>query len=580
MSQNAKFFISFFIFLLMLIGVYGQDKKRIDSLNKILLEVAEDTNRIYTLCELTAQYASIDAEKALGYANEALRISKKIKHKYSEGYALNMIGYIYDYQSEFDKATDFYLQSLKIKEEIGDQSGIAASYQNLGVLAYFQGDLDKALQNYQEALDIKKSISDKDGVSLILNNIGIVYRKQKLYDKALDSYKEALQIKKELNKSASSIAATIQNIGVVYQYKGDYQKARQYLEESLFLEEKANNCYGITGSWIALGILYSEENKIEEAKELLSKGLEISQDCNTKDFQLQAYQLFIHIDTTQNNYREAFYHQQKYLSIIKELYTTQKAEAIVKYQTIYETEKKENETKLQKKENEILRDRLYLGVLGALLIFLFLLFLYVQARNKAQKRRLALEKAEAQKLQVEAENRANEEEKLRLTEEVKAQQEIAQLKEEKLRTQIDSQNRELSSFSLNMVQKNQVFSTLKEQLERLQVFAVENENLAQRLKELLKIIKNNLNADADWEKFKLHFEQVHPQFFKKIQDLSTEISGKELKFCAYLKLNLDTKEIAGLLDMTVRSVESYKYRIKKKLNLQEESNLQDYLLGL
>ena len=580
MPQNAKFFISFFIFLLILIRAYGQDKKRIDSLNKILLEVTEDTNRIYTLCELTAQYASIDAEKALGYANEALRISKKIKHKYSEGYALNMIGYVYDYQSEFDKATDFYLQSLKIKEEIGDQSGIAASYQNLGVLAYFQGDLEKALQNYQKALDIKKNIDDKDGVSLILNNIGAVYRQQESYEKALITYQEALRIKKELHKPPSSLAATLQNIGVVYQYQGNYRKARQYLEESLFFEEKANHCYGIVGSWVALGELSAKENKLQEAQDLLQKSLEKAKECNAKDFQLQAYQILMHIDTLQGDFAKALAHQQNYLTIIKETYKTEKAEAIAKYQTIYETEKKENEAELQKKENEILRDRLYLGVLGALLALLFLLFLYVQARNKAQQRRLALEKAEAQKLQAEAENRAIEEEKLRLAEEMKAQQEISQLKEEKLRTQIDSQNRELSSFSLNMVQKNQVFSTLKEQLERLQVFSVENENLAQRLKELLKVIKNNLNADADWEKFKLHFEQVHPQFFKKIQDLSTEISGKELKFCAYLKLNLDTKEIANLLDMTVRSVESYKYRIKKKLNLEEESNLQDYLLGL
>jgi len=314
---------------------------------------------------------------------------------------------------------------------------------------------------------------------------------------------------------------------------------------------------------------------------LLYKALEKAEACSAKDFELQVYQLLIQADTLAQDYRAALTHQQRYQSIKDDLYSKEKAEAIAKYQSLYETEKKERENELQQEENRNLRQRLYWGAFSAMLLLLLLALLYKQARTLSQKRQLALQKAQAEQKQLAAEKRAGEEEKMRLTEEMRAQQEIAALQETQWQALIDHKNRELSSFSLHMVEKNEVFSTLKEQLERLQALAPQEEILAKRTRELLKLVKQHTQASEEWERFKHYFEEVHPDFFKKLQEKAQEeLSAKELKLCAYLKLHLDTKSIANLLDMSVRSVESYKYRIKKKLALEESSTLQEHLLTL
>lgn len=561
------------------LGVAAQNKAQIDSLNRALAQSAEDSNRVYILCELTAQYATLDKEKALGYAQEALRVSKHLQNVYAEGYALNMIGYVYDFQSEFDKATEYYLKSLKIKESIQDLSGIAASYQNLGVVAYFQGENTQALDYYQKARALREQLQDQEGIAAVLNNLGMLYRKEARYEEALAVYKQALRIKKELGRPPASLAATLHNIGITYQYQKDYRTARKYLEESLFFEQKAGHCYGIVGSWTALGELALVEGAIEDAQALLYKALEKATDCSAKDFELQVYQLLVQADTLTQNYRAALAHQQRYQSIKDEIYSKEKAEAIAKYQSLYETEKKERENQVQQEENRALRQKLYSGALIALLLLLLLALLYWQTRTLGQKRQLALQKAQAEQKQMAAEKRADEEEKMRLAEEMRAQQEIVALQEAQWQALIDHKNRELSSFSLHMIEKNEIFSTLKEQLERLQTLAPQEELLAKRLKELLKLVKQHTQATEEWERFKHYFEEVHPDFFKKLQEKTEEeLSAKELKLCAYLKLHLDTKSIANLLDMSVRSVESYKYRIKKKLALEEAAALQEYLL--
>ena len=150
------------------------------------------------------------------------------------------------------------------------------------------------------------------------------------------------------------------------------------------------------------------------------------------------------------------------------------------------------------------------------------------------------------------------------------QQQIEQL----LKQDIDLKNRQLSTTSMLMVEKSSLLQGLYEELSNL---VNEQPELAPKLSKLQRRLTNHLEADESWLSFRTHFEEVHPEFFTKLTNLATDLSQKDAKMCAYLKMGMDTKEIAHLLNITPASVRTSVYRIKKRMNLPEEDTLRDFL---
>ena len=149
------------------------------------------------------------------------------------------------------------------------------------------------------------------------------------------------------------------------------------------------------------------------------------------------------------------------------------------------------------------------------------------------------------------------------------QEEIKRL----LRNEIDLKSRQLSTTSMLIVEKNGVIQKFHEDLEELK----ESDQQREDIITIQKRIHHHLESDDSWTTFKMHFEDVHPDFFSILKKNSEDISHKDLKLCAYLKLGLDTKEIANLLNVTPASIRTAMYRMKKKMNVAEEDSLRDYL---
>ena len=108
----------------------------------------------------------------------------------------------------------------------------------------------------------------------------------------------------------------------------------------------------------------------------------------------------------------------------------------------------------------------------------------------------------------------------------------------------------------------------------------DNKTLKLLYQKVLPILNNNLEDDNDWKILLIKFEQKHTNFFKKLKILYPELTPNDLKLCACLKLNLETKDIASLMNLSTRSVENNRYRLRKKLNLRSTQNLNDFILNL
>jgi ligand-binding sensor domain-containing protein/DNA-binding CsgD family transcriptional regulator len=157
--------------------------------------------------------------------------------------------------------------------------------------------------------------------------------------------------------------------------------------------------------------------------------------------------------------------------------------------------------------------------------------------------------------------------------------EIVKLQNEKLEAEVNFKNKELATATMHLVQRGKLLYKIKEEL--LPIVKTEDaENAPQEFKRILSLLNEAERADADWEQFAIHFDHVHSNFLSKLKEQVPSLSANDLKLCAYLKLNLSSKEMAQLMSITIRAVEVSRYRLRKKLNVSSDTNLFDYLIEI
>lgn len=161
----------------------------------------------------------------------------------------------------------------------------------------------------------------------------------------------------------------------------------------------------------------------------------------------------------------------------------------------------------------------------------------------------------------------------------KTESELVTLRNEKLEGEIDFKNAELASSAMHLVKKGELFTKIKSELIHV-MKGLENPEAVAGLKKMIKTLTEDDNLDKEWENFAKHFDKVHSDFLNELKEKHPAITPNELKLCAYLRMNLSTKEIAQLMNISVRGVEISRYRLRKKLPIPPEASLFDYLIAL
>ncbi|CAL68401.1 two-component system sensor histidine kinase/response regulator hybrid [Christiangramia forsetii KT0803] len=195
-----------------------------------------------------------------------------------------------------------------------------------------------------------------------------------------------------------------------------------------------------------------------------------------------------------------------------------------------------------------------IALIGYSLIFLLLLFL-IHIINKKHHRKVVAENERALKMKN-----------------LEAEQEIIKLKNDKLEQAMANKNRELAVSTMSLIKKNEFLTSIKDKLKE--------SDGSHRVDSVIKTIDKDISEEDNWKFFKKAFSNADKDFFKKIKGKHPVLTSNDLKLCAYLRLNLSSKEIAPLLNISVKSVEIKRYRLRKKMELDRETNLTDYILEL
>ncbi|WP_183567121.1 ligand-binding sensor domain-containing protein [Mucilaginibacter sp. SP1R1] len=159
------------------------------------------------------------------------------------------------------------------------------------------------------------------------------------------------------------------------------------------------------------------------------------------------------------------------------------------------------------------------------------------------------------------------------------EQHIISIKNEKLQADLASKSRELANSAMNLVYKNELLQKISEEITHLKDSS--GKKLADdQLRRIQKVINEGMNDDRDWNVFEKSFNEAHENFFKKLKSDHPDLVPNDLKLCAYLRMNMSSKEMASLLNISLRGVEIRRYRLRKKLNLEHDKNLVEFLIEL
>lgn len=160
---------------------------------------------------------------------------------------------------------------------------------------------------------------------------------------------------------------------------------------------------------------------------------------------------------------------------------------------------------------------------------------------------------------------------------IESQEEINRLQHEKLESELRHMNNELATSTMHLLTKNEFITSVKSNLDGL--IKRSPDDLRRELLKISRDIENNISADADWEHFQWHFDRVHGDFTQRLKQSFPVLSPQDIKLSSYLRMNLSSKEIAQLLNISTRGVEISRYRLRKKLQLDRNQNLQDFILN-
>ena len=206
-------------------------------------------------------------------------------------------------------------------------------------------------------------------------------------------------------------------------------------------------------------------------------------------------------------------------------------------------------------------------VFYALLFTGLVYFLYKWQQKKLSRQRFRYEEEQKKLLYIHELELSN------------TESELVTVKNEKLEADITFKNSELASSAMHLVKKGELLTKMKAELAQI-MKGVDNPQVIADLKKMIRSLSEDDNMDKEWENFAKHFDKVHSDFVMALKEAHPTITPNEVKLCAYLRMNLSTKEIAQLMNISVRGVEISRYRLRKKLAISSETNLFDYLINI
>lgn len=513
-----------------------------------------DSSLVYRYVELSRLYSNSDIKQSIIQAEEAIDIAQNSGDEELLAYALFNAGNAYFYQGMYETATGYFYEYLNIQKQTAKPSGIAYALTNIGAIRIKMLDFKNAKQSFLKGLNILEDlVADtnqpevKAQIPNLLNNIGIVYQNLHQFDSALWYYNRALQFSTFVKDHEYLQASIYNNIGGLFLDNQYPDSAFISLNKAMDIRLRKQDLAGQAASFNRLADYYLAKGDHQEALDHYYSGLRIASDIGSMDLQsLFTEKLYSYYKQTgKADSALAYYeHHHHFLKMINH------TETLMELTRLELTSQFKEKEKLAQIEQEKLNTiYVFAALLLLLLLFIFILLYYLMhnrvGRLNLEKNNLALS------------------------------QQNAMLEKENLQKELEIRNKELTTHVMGMIRKNEIISQIVEVLSSN--MDDNNESMFHRIIKDL----NQIQDESIWKEFELRYQQVHNEFYDNLQQISPNLTTNERRLCAFLRLNMTTKDIASITGQTIRSIEVARTRLRKKLEItNSETSLVEFLSSL
>ncbi len=457
------------------------------------------------------------------------------------------LGNIYIQRDNLPEALDIYNKAVMLSQQGVDTVLLPRLYNNLGIINLYINNTEKALKLYSKALDLFKKRKDTINIAGTTTNIGSIYVELGNYEIARSYYIDGLDIFKSINLKEGEAHALLK-LGMLESKIGNYKKALGYFDESIEIQKSLGITYsGIKSIFLAETLIYKgiaqfDLSDDEKAYVNLRHGYEIASESGDIGLLAQASEYISKYFKLKSDYKQALeYHEvyKKFSDSINNQSSIRKLtrlEMKLQYEGKLHDNQMENQAKLRIEQKNTLYSILAASVfLLGMALFIVLLKLEKNKKNKAR------------------------------------------LAQQNLEEKLEHTNKELTTYVMYLLRKNEFIISISEKLKQAKLEAkVENK---QRITDLIKELEENSKMFS-WEEFELRFQQVYTSFYKNLNEKYPNLSQNEIRLCAFAKLNMTTKEIAAITYQSVNSISVARYRLRKKMGLSSDENLYSLLSEL
>lgn len=542
--------------ILLTIGqLLGQSK--IDSLESLLKQGnLSDQQRVMILNDLGYENWIVNTEKSIEYGRQALDLARKTDNAQEIARARRIIGVSYWAQGHPKRALENLTASREIYQRIGNEEGVANCLLNKGMVYADIQEFSRARALYEKAINLFTKLNLKGRIATTYTKMAdILLAQDRLYD-AKTYLNNALAIHSE-NQFTYGMSEVHNRLGRLFITEGELEQAEYHIRQSIILGSAVGDEDGKISNLILFGKLLRLKKEFEPSEVHLKLAVDGADKKQLKKYKLSALDELRQLKREEGKLAESLTYYDQYIALRDSIYSTDKSKQIAALEFSNELQEKSRQLEylntLQKSDSQIK----WLLTGGISLITLLSIFLILSLRLKNKNQRDLLASREH------LNNTALENQRLKQVE---------------LENQLYFKNKELASYALNFVQKNELLENLHTKIKAAKQAPAKNQS--RYLHEIDLAIRQHKNSEKDWEDFKIHFDKVHSNFLKCLKDQFPDLTANDLKVAALARLNLNIKETSGILGISPESAKTARYRLRKKLKLEQDEDLFAMLSGL
>lgn len=478
-------------------------------------------------------YMRVDTDSMYYFSEQFNNFAKREDNSLLKLKALYHLGRYHAVKGEGDEAIKYFDEAYASLENSNDPSFQGKVIGMMGYTYYSNGQYDTAIRYYEESLPYFRQAGDQRSIAIAISTIGSIYYQLRDFDAAKTQYLQSLEIKEEI-KDSVIMSTDLTNIGLIYQREGKLDSALSFSLKALEIDQRFNNQYGIADIYGDISSIYREQGRLSEATDYATKSLEIANSVNSLPLIRDAHQLLYVTYQSSDDLGLALYHHEEFKAYSDSIINISTQQELVNAQEKYESEKKEQEILLLEADNKEAQLKMTLVVLVTISVVIILSIAYWQITKRKERER-ALE--------------------------------------------IQSIQKELENYGLLINEKNSFISDV---IDKLKSFTRELKTFESKreMNVLIDSLRQNVKLTDDEDQLFNRIEQINSGFFRKLDEKTDSLTKGERRLASLVQMDLSNKEIGSIIGINAKSVTQGRYRLKKKLSLNPEDDLTQYLKQL